>query len=103
MRQLHGRDAGPGRCGMTLADRTAHLLSLHDSVTWRSLILASARSDGLESGELRRLPPRWWLIGRYELECAEWEATVPRLDADPVVVEPRDSLLALEQSWAVNG
>lgn len=88
---------------MTLADRTAHLLSLHDSVTWRSLILAMARSDGLESGELIRLPQRWWNIGRYEQECAEWEATQPLRDADAVFIEPRSSLLEREQDWAVNG
>jgi hypothetical protein len=92
---------------MTLTERTARLLDraalAEMPAMYRSLVIAMARAEGLESGELRRLPPRWWNIGRYEQECAEWEAIQPLHDADVVFVEPRDSLIEREQRWAVHG
>ena len=64
--------------------------------TYKSLVLCMATSEGLESGELVRLSPHWYNIGRYERECAEWEEIQVPMDTDPVIVGPKDSLIERE-------
>ena len=91
---------------MTLAERTRALLDRAHldpmPATYRSLVIAMARTEGLESGELKRLSPHWYNIGRYEAECLAWEASQAALEIDAeslIVAVAKTELQKYKAAW----